>query len=73
MLTYSSIVPVKTNRENLLAGRFFRIFDWGQNNRYFDSTVKTRMCYNFLRHCFVLMCTSCMISNKQLVGPAKQL
>ena len=40
MLTYSSIVPVKTIRENLLAGRFFRVFDWGQNNRYFDSSVK---------------------------------
>ena len=34
------IVPVKTKREIFFAGGLFRVFDRGQNNCYFDSTVK---------------------------------
>ena len=46
----------KLNGRIYFAGRFFRVFDRGQNNCYFDSAVKdTNMPQNkFLQHHLVL-------------------
>ena len=46
----------KLNGRIYFAGRFFRVFDRGQNNCYFDSAVKNMNTpqFFFLRHRLVL-------------------
>ena len=56
----------KLNGRIYFSGRFFRVFERGQNNCYFDSAVKnTNMQHFFFRHRLVLTGTiSTIISVK---------
>ena len=56
----------KLNGSFFFVGRFFRVFDWGQNNCHFDLTVKNTNVpqYFFSRHCLVLTGTIYIISVK---------
>ena len=73
----------KLNGRIYFAGRFFRVFDGGQNNCYFDSAVKNTNTpqFFFLWHLSVLTGTittpedhlwwTCFYENKSFVAPYK--